>query len=93
MLGRGAVANPAIFREINGGKKLTTAEMVEFTEILQQKYSAVLSSDYFTMHKLKEIWLLMMWNFPEQTKVLKTVRRTDKLLELMRAIHTLPEIG
>lgn len=93
MLGRGAVANPALFREINGGKKLTTAEMVEFTEILQQKYSAVLSSDYFTMHKLKEIWLFMMWNFPEQTKVLKTVRRTDKLSELMRAIHTLPEIG
>ena len=93
MLGRGVVANPALFREINGGKKLTTAEMVEFTEILQQKYSAVLSSDYFTMHKLKEIWLFMMWNFPEQTKVLKTVRRTDKLSELMRAIHTLPEIA
>lgn len=92
MLGRGAVANPAIFREINGGKKLTTCEMVEFTEILQQKYNAILSSDKFTMHKLKEIWLFMMWNFPKEEKVLKTVRRTEKLSELMRAIHTLPPI-
>ncbi len=92
MIGRGAVANPAIFREINGGKKLTTFEMVEFSEILAQRYNAILSSDIFTMHKLKEIWIYMMWNFPQEEKVLKTVRRTDKLTELMRAIHTLPDM-
>lgn len=92
MIGRGAVANPAIFREIKGGKKITTQEMVEFTEILLERYNKVLSSDTFTMHKLKEIWIYMMWNFPKEEKVLKTVRRTDKLAELMRAIHTLPEI-
>lgn len=93
MLGRGAVANPAIFREINGGKKITTAEMTEFSEILAERYNAILSTDKFTMHKLKEIWLFMMWNFPDETKVLKIIRRTEKLSELMRAIHTLPEIG
>ena len=92
MIGRGAVANPAIFREINGGKKLTTFEMVEFSEILAERYNAILSSDTFTMHKLKEIWIYMMWNFPQEEKVLKTVRRTNKLTELMRAIHTLPDM-
>lgn len=92
MIGRGAVANPAIFREINGGKKLTTAELIEFSEMLAERYNAILSSDTFTMHKLKEIWLFMMWNFPREDKVLKTVRRTGKLSELMHAIHTLPEI-
>lgn len=92
MIGRGAVANPAIFREINGGKKLTTFEMVEFSEILAERYNAILSSDTFTMHKLKEIWIYMMWNFPEEEKVLKTVRRTNKLAELMQAIHTLPDM-
>lgn len=92
MLGRGAVANPALMREIKGGSKITTSEMVEFTEILAERYNAILSSDHFTMHKLKEIWLFMMWNFPKEEKVLKTVRRTEKLSELMHAIHTLPEI-
>ena len=91
MIGRGAVANPAIFREIEGGKKLTTDEMIEFTELLLERYNKVLSSDVFTMHKLKEIWLLMMWNFPSEEKILKTIRRTDKLNELMRAIYSLPK--
>ena len=92
MLGRGAVANPALMREIKGGSKITTEEMVEFTHILADRYNSILSSDHFTMHKLKEIWLFMMWNFPDEEKVLKTVRRTDKLSELLRAIETLPEI-
>lgn len=93
MLGRGAVANPALMREIKGGDRITTAEMVEFTHILADKYNRILSSDHFTMHKLKEIWLFMMWNFPNEEKVLKTVRRTEKLSELLRAIETLPALG
>lgn len=92
MIGRGAVANPAIFREISGGKKLTTFEMIEFSEILAERYNSILSSDTFTMHKLKEIWIYMMWNFPQEEKILKTIRRTNKLTELMRAIHTLPDM-
>jgi len=92
MLGRGAVANPAIFREIKGGKRITTDEMLEFSEILVKRYNDTLSSDTFTMHKLKEIWLLMMLNFPKEEKILKVVRRTTKLTELMRAIHSLPQL-
>ena len=92
MLGRGAVANPALFREIHGGKSITTDEMVEFTELLRERYNAILSTDKFTMHKLKEIWLFMMWNFPKEEKIYKIVRRTESLSELMRAIHSLPQI-
>ena len=92
MIGRGAVANPAIFREIKGGRKISTDEMVEFSEILAQRYNAILSSDTFTMHKLKEIWIYMMWNFPKEEKILKTVRRTNKLSELLGAIHHLPPL-
>ncbi len=92
MLGRGAVSNPALFREIRGGERVTTAQMLEFTEILKERYNSILSSDKFTMHKLKEIWLLMMWNFPKEEKIFKIVRRTESLSELMRAIHSLPEL-
>ena len=92
MLGRGAVANPALFREIRGGHAITTEEMVEFTEILKERYNAILSTDKFTMHKLKEIWLFMMWNFPKEEKIYKIVRRTESLSELMLAIHSLPRL-
>lgn len=92
MLGRGAVINPALFREIKGGKRITTEEMIEFTELLTERYNAILSSDHFTMHKLKEIWIYMMENFPKEEKTLKIIRRTDKLSELLGAIHSLPQL-
>lgn len=92
MIGRGAVANPAIFREIAGGKRLTTAELIEFTQILRESYGAVLDSDTFTLHKLKEIWIYMMQNFPNEKKILKTVKRTNKLSEFMEAIYSLPQM-
>ena len=92
MLGRGAVSNPALFREIRGGEKVTTEKLLEFSELLKERYTAILSTDKFTMHKLKEIWLLMMWNFPKEEKIYKIVRRTESLSELMRAIHSLPAL-
>lgn len=92
MIGRGAVTNPAIFREIAGGNRLTTAELIKFTEELRENYGAVLDSDIFTLHKLKEIWIYMMQNFPNEKKILKTVKRTNKLSEFMAALYNLPEI-
>lgn len=92
MLGRGAVANPALFREIKGGAKLTTAELLEFTQKLKDNYYELLKSDTYTLHKLKEIWLYMMWNYPEEKKILKAIKKSDKCSELMNAINKLPEI-
>ena len=92
MIGRGAVANPAIFREIRGGKPLTTEELITFTEALKENYSQILDSDVFTLHKLKEIWLYIMENFPDEKKILKTIRKTNNLGEFMNTIYTLPTI-
>lgn len=89
MIGRGAIKNPAIFREINGGKKLSSSELIEFTHCLKDEYSAVLDSDTFTLHKLKEIWLYMIENFPQEKKALKTIRKTNSLCEFMDAICSL----
>ncbi len=93
MLGRGAVANPAIFREIRGGEKLSTAELVEFTEILCENYRFLLQSDVYTLNKLKEIWLYIMWNFPNEKKSLKIMRKTNNLSEFMFTVKNLPELN
>ena len=92
MLGRGAIKNPAIFREIRGGEKLTTGELQEFSHLLMENYMEVLKSDYFTLNKLKEIWMYGMWNFPEEKKILKEIKKSTKLSDLERAIEKLPEI-
>ncbi len=92
MLGRGAIKNPAIFREIRGGERLKTSELIEFTKLLEERYLKVLGSEIYTLHKLKEIWLYIMWNFPEEKKILKAVKKSNKLSELNVAINYLPEI-
>lgn len=92
MLGRGAVMNPAIFRELRGGKPLETRELIAFSEKLIERYREVLSSDVFTLHKLKEIWIYAMWNFPEEKKIAKAIKKANTVPEFISAISALPEL-
>lgn len=92
MLARGAVANPALFREIRGGAPLVTEELVAFTKALKDSYYELFGNDTYTIHKLKEIWLYMMWNYPEEKKILKAIKKSQKLSEFMTAVESLPEI-
>ncbi len=92
MIGRGAVANPAIFREIRGGEKLRTEELCAFSELLAERYKKVLGSEVFTLHKLKEVWIYAIRNFPNETKVAKLIKKAGTLGEFMAALKMLPEI-
>ncbi len=92
MLGRGAIANPALFREIRGGARITTAELVGFSETLIENYYAVLQSEIYTLQKLKEIWVYILWNFPEETKIAKAIKKSGNLEEFKAAIRRLPEL-
>lgn len=93
MIGRGAVRNPAIFREIKGGKRLETAELIEFSKRLEERYLKLLESEIYTLHKLKEIWMYIMLNFPDEKKLLKAVKKSGSLAELNSAVKYLPEIN
>ncbi len=92
MLGRGAISNPAIFREIKGGRPLETKELQEFTAVLAERYLKILGSEVFTLHKLKEIWLYIMWGFPEEKKIFKAVKKANRLCDLLGAVSQLPPI-
>lgn len=92
MLGRGAVANPALFRELRGGKRLKTEELIAFHKELTKRYMAVLGTEVYTLHKLKEIWLYIMWNFPRERKLLKAIKKSARLSELLSAVQCLPQI-
>ncbi|MBE6911736.1 MAG: tRNA-dihydrouridine synthase family protein [Ruminococcaceae bacterium] len=92
MLGRGVVQNPALFREIRGGEKLTTEELVEFSERLAEKYRIVLGSDVFTLHKLKEVWVYAGRNFLGEKKLIKAIHKANTLEDFKSAIRALPKI-
>ncbi len=93
MIGRGAIANPAVFREIKGGRKTETAELTEFTRVLAERYLNVLGSEVYTLHKLKEIWLYTMWMYPNEKKLLKAIKKANQLGDLLAAVKALPNIG
>ena len=92
MIGRGAIANPGIFREIRTGRKTTKEDLVNFTELLVQNYGKVLNCDTYVLHKLKEIWIYSIENFDDCKKQFKIMKKTDSLSEFLNAVHNLPEI-
>ncbi len=92
MLGRGLIRNPALSREIRGGGRITTAEIVEFSKRLADNYQSTLRSETFTLNKLKEVWMYMIQNYPEEKKIFKTIRKANKLVEFIGAVECLPEI-
>ena len=92
MIGRGAIANPAIFREIRGGERLKTAELIAFSKLLEKRYLELFSSDIYTLQKLKEVWMYALLNFPEEKRIIKAVKKATKLCDLNSAINSLPEI-
>lgn len=92
MIGRGAIKNPAIFREIRGGAQLSTEELIRFSDALAQRYFESLRSETFTLHKLKEIWVYIMQNFPEEKKIAKAINKAGKLSQFMVAINSLPTL-
>ena len=92
MIGRGAVKNPAIFREIKGGKKLTTEELLSFSDALTDNYLNLFKSEKFTLHKMKEVWTLFMGNFNEEKKILKAIKKANRLQDIKNAVSCLPEL-
>lgn len=92
MLGRGLIRNPALSREIRGGERITTGELIEFSKRLADNYQATLRSETFTLNKLKEVWMYMIQNYPEEKKIFKAIRKANKLVDFIGAIECLSEI-
>ena len=78
MLGRGMVGNPALIREICGGRKLTYEEAGEFTERFRENYYSQFNDELATLSKLKEIWTFMHRIFPESPETKKAYKKILK---------------
>ncbi len=89
MVGRGAIANPALFREIGGGEEIKTKELIQFSEILEERYFKVLGCEHYTLHRLKEIWLYIMKNFPDEKKTTKAIKKSNSLADINSAIKNM----
>ena len=89
MIGRGAVANPALFRIISGGSGLTAAELKNFHDTLLEAYlSQGLFAD-FAVSRMKELWYYMIYCFPDSTKQYKALNKSRKLDDYRSAVNIL----
>lgn len=89
MIGRGAAANPAIFRMIKGGSPLTRAEAADFHAELLEETLATGMSGAFAAARMKELWFYMIHLFPDSAKEYKTLNKTRTLDDYKSAAKTI----
>lgn len=84
MIGRGAIANPGLFREIRTGQRMTVDELMHFHDDLFESYATVWS-EKDALFKLKEVWGYIGKRFVDVDKQLKAIRKSSSGSEFMAA--------
>lgn len=87
MIGRGLLVNPALVRQLQGGKALEKEELKNFHDKLLLGYEEVMDGDRAVLFKMKELWFYMGNLFPEGKKYLKKVKKAQHLPEYREAVQ------
>jgi len=89
MLGRGLIANPALIRELKGGKRLEKADLRDFLDRLFTGYRELLYGDRAVLSKMKELWHYMICLFEEPAPYAKKIRKAQTALDYQDAVNAL----
>ena len=93
MLGRGAVANPALIREMQGGQPLRREELQTFHDRLLEGWLERGLQANFTVERMKTLWQYMQACFPDSRKEIKAVLKARAMPEYRSAVSILFRIG
>lgn len=88
MIGRGAITNPGIFRELKSGVKPTRPELKMFHDKVYLGYCDIFSPKD-ALFKMKEFWFYFGKNFEKCEKELKTIKKTGKTEEYLCAVSAI----
>lgn len=86
MLGRGAVTNPAVFRELRGGSPLSPGELHGFHDRLTEAWLASGLDPKFTVERMKTLWAYWQTHFPESKKELRAIWKAKDLSAYRAAV-------
>ena len=89
MLGRGVLANPALFGEIRGTEKLSKERLWEFHERLLADYTQEMSGERNVLFKIKELWFYLAWSFTNTEKYEKKIRKAQHLSDYRLVVKQL----
>ena len=79
MIGRGAVSNPAIFRELQGGEPLRREELRAFHDRLVETWLSGGLDPRFTVERMKTLWVYWQTHFPDQKRQMKAILKAKEL--------------
>ena len=75
MIGRGAVADPALLRKLRGGPAATTEELQAFTQDLYRAYQAFYGQVGTAAQRMREVWFYLIHLFENADRLNKKLRR------------------
>ncbi len=93
MIGRGAAANPALFRLLRGGAPLELSEFAAFHDALLSEFLASGLSAHFALSRLKELWYYWRHLFPSAAREVKAVLKSRDLPAYRAAVSALLSSG
>lgn len=89
MLGRGAIADPALLRRAQGGPPASRAELVELHAEVLDGYMAELRDPLTALFRMKELWTYMGALFDDVQPYLKRIRKAARLPAYADAVRAL----
>ena len=99
MMGRGIMMNPFLMEEIADGTsqkvsgKMSAARKADrlekFHRLLCDGYAHVMSGDRPVLFKMKELWGFLIHSCPEEEKLMKKIRKAQRLEEYERVVSEL----
>lgn len=89
MLGRGAVADPALPRLLKGGPALEAEELKAFHDALLSAYLEAGYSPGAAIARLKELWFYMLHKFPDSRRESKQLLKAREFEDYKAAVSAL----
>jgi len=89
MCGRGALANPALFRQLKGGKPMTKQEFIHFHNDVYNTYKETVAKEKHFLHKMQEMWTYWNQHLHFELEIMKKIRGVTSISEYTSVINQL----
>ncbi len=91
MLGRGIIANPALVNAIEEERYITKENLLSFHNMIYEEYQKISSGERNVLFKMKELWFYMANLFESSEKLMKKIKKSERLKDYEKVIRVLFE--
>ena len=89
MIGRGAIADPGLFRQIRTKEATDRKRLRAFHDEVLAGYREAFGEDKNAMFRMKEIWIYMFRLFPDCEKYAKQIKKSQSLAQYICAVDAI----